>query len=76
MALGTVLVLELKDATGAGGYSSSASIDLVTQLRTSLDQPFTIHARPLGNVVYIMCSLNTPQDVRRKTEEILQGALR
>lgn len=76
MALGTVLVLELKDETGAGGYSSSASIDLVTQLRTSLKQPFTIHARPLGNVVYIMCSLNTPQDVRRKTEEILQGALR
>ncbi|UZJ55918.1 hypothetical protein CBS101457_005238 [Exobasidium rhododendri] len=75
MALGTVLALEVKDKEGTGGYSSTASVDLLKVLRNSPDGPFTIHARPLGNVVYFMCSLNTPADVRRKTEKALHSAL-
>lgn len=75
MALGTVLVVELKDMSGSGGYSSTASVDLLHKLRNAPDGPFAIHARPLGNVVYFMCSLNTPKDVRTKTEQALMAAL-
>ena len=75
MALGTVLVVELKDMAGSGGYSSTASVDVLHKLRTAPEGPFAIHARPLGNVIYFMCSLNTPQDVRRKTESALLSAL-
>lgn len=75
MTLGTVLVVELKDMSGSGGYSSTASVDVLQKLRLAPDGPFTIHARPLGNVIYFMCSLNTPEDVRRKTESALLSAL-
>lgn len=75
MSLGTVLVVELKDMAGSRGYSSTASVDVLQKLRLAPDGPFAIHARPLGNVIYFMCSLNTPEDVRRKTEFALISAL-
>ncbi|PWN53236.1 PLP-dependent transferase [Violaceomyces palustris] len=37
---------------------------------------FNIHARPLGNVIYFMSSLNTPREVFRSTEAILLDLLR
>ncbi|WFD34723.1 hypothetical protein MCUN1_001567 [Malassezia cuniculi] len=66
-ALGTVLALELG---GDSGYQSSAAESLVAGLRQH-----GIHVRPLGNVVYIMCSLNTPAPVLRSTERILSTLL-
>lgn len=36
---------------------------------------FNIHARPLGNVVYFMCSLNTPKWVREQVEVTLKREL-
>lgn len=73
MALGTVIALTLRDTSGKGGYASSASADLVASLRSAHQDghPFDIHVRPLGNVIYVMCSLNTPAKVRRQTEETL-----
>lgn len=99
MALGTVLVVKLRETAssdGTGGYSSKAAAELVARLRTSADVdtaimhnpsvptsipsasalpganlPFRIHARPLGNVVYVMSSLNTPEEVRSEVQRTL-----
>ncbi|PWN32098.1 PLP-dependent transferase [Meira miltonrushii] len=82
MALGTVMILNLSDNAGEKGYSSSAAVDILQHLRTTQDTglgkhvSFNIHARPLGNVVYVMCSLNTPTDVLRETESALKHVLK
>ncbi|CAD6939053.1 unnamed protein product [Tilletia caries] len=83
MTLGTVLVVELVDENG--GYASSAATDILRTLRT---QPvkdiigstteadhFRIHARPLGNVLYFMSSLNSPAETLRSTEKALLALL-
>ncbi|PWN39503.1 PLP-dependent transferase [Ceraceosorus guamensis] len=86
MALGCVLALSIRDDAGSGsGYTSTASVDIVSKLRSARARlggggsgggvTFDIHARPLGNVVYLMCSLNTPELVRREAENALIGAL-
>lgn len=69
MALGTVLKIELADA--AGGYASTAAEGLLAALRSE-----HIHLRPLGNVVYVMCSLNTPQAILSQTQAALEAQLR
>ncbi|KAK0544495.1 hypothetical protein OC845_005562 [Tilletia horrida] len=79
MALGTVLVIELVDENG--GYASSAATDILKTLRTqpvrdiigedASDADFSIHARPLGNVLYFMSSLNSPAATLRRTESAL-----
>lgn len=90
-ALGCVLALSLQDPTGQSGYASTAAVDLLAKLRLEGTQPsapnqwtgttndgtshFTIHARPLGNVVYFMCSLNTPKWVREQVESTLKREL-
>ncbi|KAG7673147.1 hypothetical protein Ndes2526B_g03439 [Nannochloris sp. 'desiccata'] len=66
ISLGTVVALELKISTDAGGYASNAAAGVVTALRTR-----GVFARPLGNVVYIMV---TPMTKAEKCEELL-GAL-
>jgi len=50
---GCVLAVEL-DVVGAGGYTSNVAFDVVTRLRKR-----SIQARPLGNVVYLMCAPTT-----------------
>ena len=92
VAMGCVLKVALKDTDGAGGYTSTASVELLRKLRfgesavqghptTPTDEtggklPYNIHARPLGNVVYLMSSLNTPTKVLRASEEVLYNAIR
>lgn len=66
-ALGTVLTIELG---GNAGYQSTIAESLVTALRAH-----GMHVRPLGNVVYIMCSLNTSASVLRRTEDIVSTLL-
>jgi dethiobiotin synthetase/adenosylmethionine--8-amino-7-oxononanoate aminotransferase len=81
MALGTVLIVKLRDLSGQSGYTSTAAADLLQELRTTTTLnrddglAFNIHARPLGNVIYIMSSLNTPQEVLRKVEDALINSL-
>ncbi|KDN42513.1 PLP-dependent transferase [Tilletiaria anomala UBC 951] len=90
MALGCVLAVELRSAD-ARGYTSDAAADVVSALRKAPpasasaakagagapgEQLFAgIHARPLGNVVYLMCSLNTRADVLREAEQRLIQAV-
>ena len=93
IAMGCVLKVALKDAAGSGGYTSTASVELVKKLRygdnttqghpsVPLKQaeehklPYNIHARPLGNVIYLMSSLNTPDKVLRSSEEVLFQAIK
>ncbi|TKY89234.1 hypothetical protein EX895_001765 [Sporisorium graminicola] len=95
IAMGCVLKVALKDNGGAGGYTSTASVELLKKLRygESTPQghpsvpvaasgeenkglPYNIHARPLGNVVYLMSSLNTPTKVLRTSEEVLFNAIK
>ncbi len=94
IAMGCVLKICLKDAGGAGGYTSTASVDVLKKLRygKSADQghpsipvaqgkeegtlPYNVHARPLGNVIYLMSSLNSPPKVLRSAEEVLYKAVK
>ncbi|PLW34955.1 hypothetical protein PCANC_11409 [Puccinia coronata f. sp. avenae] len=67
MALGTVLAVYLKDSDAAKGYTSSAAKEFLQRLQAAhLSRgdhenriPFGLHARPLGNVAYLIASLNT-----------------
>ena len=74
--MGTVFALELEDQGGSGGYSSHVALDFLTGLRArpvesenDEFEPFQIHSRPLGNVVYIMTSLFTKAGVMRAMEK-------
>ena len=53
---GCVLAVEL-EVEGDGGYHSNAAREVVLRLRRH-----GVQARPLGNVVYLMCSPTTPKE--------------
>lgn len=93
MAMGCVLKVALKDGDGKGGYTSTASVEVLQKLRyaPTVQQghpsvplargeedklPYNVHARPLGNVIYLMSSLNTPTTVLRSAEQVLFNAIR
>eukprot|EP00177_Eucheuma_denticulatum_P007103 GFKZ01012915.1.p1 GENE.GFKZ01012915.1~~GFKZ01012915.1.p1 ORF type:complete len:759 (-),score=112.19 GFKZ01012915.1:2737-5013(-) len=61
MALGTVFAFRLK---GDSGYAATAAQDLVEHLRES-----DIFVRPLGNVIYLMC---TPLTEKRDCDFLMQ----
>ncbi|KAF9511685.1 hypothetical protein BS47DRAFT_1383341 [Hydnum rufescens UP504] len=76
MALGTVLAIRLNDNNA--GYQAASSEAFLTLVRTQLEEsqpseefPLGLHFRPLGNVAYLMSSLNTPGRVLR----LLEGAV-
>lgn len=89
MAMGCVLKVSLRD--DGAGYTSTASVDILNKLRYGPNAlqghptvpeahgdatlPFNIHARPLGNVIYLMSSLNTPAPVLRQAETALYAAI-
>jgi len=54
-AIGCVLAVEVHGGAGGEGYSSGAAKDIVLKLRAS----HGIQARPLGNVLYLMCAPTT-----------------
>ncbi|BGP00711.1 hypothetical protein NBRC10513v2_006505 [Rhodotorula toruloides] len=87
MAIGTVLAIHLKAGDGAG-YQSTASETVLRQLRfgapfdsdpaaaaSPSGAPFHIHARPLGNVIYFMSSLNSSAETLRSVEGSIVAAL-
>ncbi|KAG1750228.1 pyridoxal phosphate-dependent transferase [Suillus lakei] len=79
MTLGTVLAIKFKDDDA--GYASHSAQTLLQSLRLPLDDgstsaapggaPFGVHYRTLGNVAYLMSSLNTS----RATIEALEDRL-
>ncbi|ORY21589.1 adenosylmethionine-8-amino-7-oxononanoate transaminase [Naematelia encephala] len=80
MGMGTVLAIELEDTTG--GYSSHIALDFLTSLRNEIVhdsqgqfEPFQIHSRPLGNIVYIITSLFTRPQVMRGMEAVIEKKL-
>ncbi|GAA5914094.1 hypothetical protein JCM5296_003574 [Sporobolomyces johnsonii] len=73
MALGTVLAIHLR--AESTGYESTAAESFLRRLRDGKDAPFSIHARPLGNVVYFMSSLNSEGETLRKVERSISEAL-
>jgi dethiobiotin synthetase/adenosylmethionine--8-amino-7-oxononanoate aminotransferase len=82
VSLGTVLILHLDPSLGGGsgsgsGYTSTASESFLKKLRiTRQGELFEgIHARPLGNVVYFMSSLNTESEMLRGVEKSILFAL-
>jgi len=71
VAMGTVLAIRLKDASG-GGYTSEAAQTLQKALAPKGNEPWAIHSRVLGNVIYFMSSLTVTQ---RTTRAVLQKVL-
>ena len=67
VAIGCVLAVEVDDGAG-GGYSSSATKDIVLKLRAH-----SIQARPLGNVLYLMCA---PTTAPERCSELLEAVTR
>ncbi|CAH7673819.1 pyridoxal phosphate-dependent transferase [Phakopsora pachyrhizi] len=68
MSLGTILAIYFKDQSGSTGYGSEASKGYLERLEERLESfpastndglPLGIHLRALGNVVYLLTSLNT-----------------
>ena len=66
-SIGCVLAVEVDDG-GGGGYSSGAAKEIVLKLRAH-----SIQARPLGNVLYVMCA---PTTAPERCAEILQSVTR
>ena len=66
-AIGCVLAVEVDDG-GGGGYSSGAAKEIVLKLRAH-----SIQARPLGNVLYVMCA---PTTAPERCAQILQSVTR
>jgi dethiobiotin synthetase/adenosylmethionine--8-amino-7-oxononanoate aminotransferase len=75
MTMGTVLKITLKDEKNAG-YQSTAAVELLRQLKEAANDKKAIHARPLGNTLYWMTSVNTPSDRVRSVEATILEALR
>lgn len=83
MALGTLLKIELK-TDSVSGYASDAANDLMLKLgkQTGImehdttpslsSHTFPLHLRSLGNVMYILTSLNTSSDVLRSVQKSLE----
>ncbi len=59
-----MLAVELKADDGHLGYASGAAKQVVQRMR-----PQGVFARPLGNVVYLMC---TPTTAKEKCDELLR----
>jgi bifunctional dethiobiotin synthetase / adenosylmethionine---8-amino-7-oxononanoate aminotransferase len=74
-ALGTVLALTMTSPSGSG-YNSTATATLQSRLLTTLEPGNSgIHARVLGDVIYIMTSLTTTPKAVREIEGKLMVAL-
>ncbi|CAK3968817.1 Bifunctional dethiobiotin synthetase 7,8-diamino-pelargonic acid aminotransferase, mitochondrial [Lecanosticta acicola] len=76
-ALGSVLAISLKDAAGSGGYASTAATGLRDSLLAGKEgDEEVIHSRVLGNVLYLMTALTTPEGTIEGVEERVLEALR
>ncbi|GAM83296.1 hypothetical protein ANO11243_012830 [Dothideomycetidae sp. 11243] len=74
-ALGSVLVVEMKDPKGAG-YTSTASLgvrDRLMEVTASLNQ--SVHCRVLGNILYFMASLTSHRKTLYGVQKQIEAAL-
>lgn len=76
-ALGSVLAIHLKDASGVAGYGSNAAVALRDRLAqgSSVDGPWNVHARVLGNVLYLMTGQTTKKEEVQRVSELLLKSL-
>ncbi|KXT16035.1 hypothetical protein AC579_7135 [Pseudocercospora musae] len=74
-ALGSVLAISLKDPKGSG-YASTAATGLRDQLlaKEGADGA-VIHSRVLGNVLYLMAAMTTPEETVRGIEETVLNTI-
>lgn len=61
--------------TFVAGYQSTASADFLARLRHPSDGSIQVHARPLGNTVYWMSSINTSRATLSQVESAILKAL-
>ncbi|PNY27695.1 Bifunctional dethiobiotin synthetase/7,8-diamino-pelargonic acid aminotransferase, mitochondrial [Tolypocladium capitatum] len=77
-ALGSILAIHLKDSAGAG-YSSNAAMGLREALGRGREAgaggPWNVHARVLGNVLYVMASKTTSETSIRQITDLLRESL-
>ncbi|KAI5840295.1 pyridoxal phosphate-dependent transferase [Morchella snyderi] len=72
-ALGSVLAINLR-AGDKAGYSSNAAQGFLQKMGSRASREWNVHARALGNVVYIMASQTTGvKTVEEMQEEILKA---
>lgn len=92
VAMGCVLKVAIKDSQGGYTSTAAVDVLKKLRYGKSASQghpsvptqqpedeetlPYNVHARPLGNVIYLMSSLNTPPSVLRTSERVLHNALR
>ncbi len=77
-ALGTVLAIHMKSSDGAGYKSDAARGIQKALLQGPSSRPAesrNVHSRGLGNVLYLMTSLKTQEDVVRRLEARLLAVL-
>ncbi len=79
MTLGTILAFRLSNETFTAGYQASSAECFMKQVKRTLENnpnsQFGIHFRTLGDVAYLMCSLNTPSRVLRTLENAILSTL-
>lgn len=77
-ALGSVLAIHLASPGGAG-YTSTAAVALRDALRATnrgpAQNPWNVHSRVLGNVLYLMGSQTTGQELVLELEQLLRRHL-
>lgn len=77
-ALGSVLAIHMKDASGSGGYFSDAAQSLRDVLVKgeaggSSSGAWNVHCRVLGNVLYVMAGQKTGEGSVQKICELLRS---
>lgn len=78
-ALGSVLAMSLKDLQGGSGYASTAATGLRDSLLLEKEDGGdgdVVHSRVLGNVLYLMTGMTTPEGTVRGVEGRVLRALK
>ncbi|KAI5289790.1 hypothetical protein KEM54_003206 [Ascosphaera aggregata] len=71
-SIGSVLAIHLRDETGKG-YASNAAHTFQQKLLAA--ETINVHARVLGNVLYLMCSMTSRQEELRYVEQLVRESL-
>lgn len=78
-ALGSVLAIHMRAPEGAG-YNSTAAAELRDALERNAssdgENPWNVHSRVLGNVIYFMGSQRTTENAIRELEDAIQRAMK
>ena len=69
MALVLIQILVADYQSNLGPAAIATLHDLLSA--DDSEDAFGLHARPLGNVMYLMCSLNTSKETRNRLEAAL-----